>query len=99
MALNWIVRFKDTLIFLRCRIEHLPDEVQTMPDQFTLAMQVDGGFEAHREATPRDDFVAEMEKVMPWSKLWALMKRCIPRLVSVVTVKSCGFPQQRKRFS
>ena len=40
-----------------------------MPDQLTLATQADGGF-AHRKATRRDVFLAEMDKVVPWAELW-----------------------------
>jgi IS5 family transposase len=45
-----------------------------MPDQLTLATQSDGGFEAHRKATRRDVFLAEMDKVVPWSELCAVIE-------------------------
>ncbi len=50
-----------------------------MTDQLTLAMQVDGGFEAHRKATRRDVFLAEMDKVVPWSQLCAVIEPFYPK--------------------
>ncbi|MBB3226875.1 IS5 family transposase [Luteibacter sp. Sphag1AF] len=45
-----------------------------MPDQLTLATQADRGFEAHRKPTPRDGFLAEMDKVVPWSEVCAAVE-------------------------
>ncbi|WP_458071696.1 IS5 family transposase [Rhodanobacter sp. BL-MT-08] len=50
-----------------------------MTDQLTLATQVDGGFEAHRKATRRDVFLAEMDKVVPWSQLCAVIEPFYPK--------------------
>ena len=50
-----------------------------MPDQLTLATQADGGFEAHRKATRRDVFLAEMDKVVPWSELCAVIEPFYPK--------------------
>jgi IS5 family transposase len=50
-----------------------------MPDQLTLATQADGGFEAHRKATRRDVFLAEMDKVVPWPELCALIEPFYPK--------------------
>lgn len=68
-----------------------------MPDQLTLAMQADGGFEAHRKAARRDVFLAKMDKVVPWSKLSVVIepfiRRFVPRAGSVRWVWSecCAF--------
>jgi hypothetical protein len=51
-----------------------------MPDQLTLATQADGGFEAHRKATRRDMFLAEMDKVVPWSELCAVIEPFYPKV-------------------
>lgn len=50
-----------------------------MADQLTLAMQADGGFEVHRKATRRDVFLAEMDKVVPWSQLCAVIEPFYPK--------------------
>ena len=50
-----------------------------MADQLTLATQVDGGFEAHRKATRRDVFLAEMDKVVPWTQLCAVIEPFYPK--------------------
>jgi len=50
-----------------------------MADQLTLATQVDGGFEAHRKATRRDVFLAEMDKVVPWPELCAVIEPFYPK--------------------
>ncbi len=47
--------------------------------QLTLAMQADSGFETHRKATRRDVFLAEMEQVVPWSALCALIEPVYPK--------------------
>jgi transposase, IS5 family len=51
-----------------------------MADQLTLATQVDGGFEAHRKATRRDVFLAEMDKVVPWPQLCAVIEPFYPKV-------------------
>ena len=50
-----------------------------MPEQLTLATQADGGFEAHRKSTRRDVFLAEMNKVVPWSELCAVIEPFYPK--------------------
>jgi IS5 family transposase len=50
-----------------------------MPDQLTLASQADGSFEVHRKPTRRDVFLAEMDKVVPWSALCALIEPHYPK--------------------
>jgi IS5 family transposase len=47
--------------------------------QMTLAMQSDSGFEKHRKATRRDAFLAQMDKVVPWSDLCALIAPVYPQ--------------------
>lgn len=42
--------------------------------QLTLATEVDAGFALHRKATKRDLFLAEMDQVVPWSALCALIE-------------------------
>ena len=51
-----------------------------MADQLTLATQVGGGFEAHRKATRRDVFLAEMDKVVPWPQLCAVIEPFYPKV-------------------
>ena len=51
-----------------------------MADQLTLATQVDGGFEAHRKATRRDVFLAEMDKVVPLPQLCAVIEPFYPKV-------------------
>jgi IS5 family transposase len=50
-----------------------------MPEQMTLATQADSGFEAHRKPTRWDVFLAEMDKVVPWSELCALIEPHYPK--------------------
>lgn len=50
------------------------------PNQMTLATQVDVGFAAHRKATRRDVFLAEMDKVVPWDRLCALIEPHYPKV-------------------
>lgn len=50
-----------------------------MPEQLTLATQADGGFETHRKQTRRDIFLAEMDKVVPWAPLCALIEPFYPK--------------------
>ena len=50
-----------------------------MPEQLTLATQADSGFEAHRKPTRRDVFLAEMDKVVPWAELCALIEPHYPK--------------------
>lgn len=50
-----------------------------MPQQLTLATQFDAGFEAHRKTTRRDVFLAEMDKVVPWAELCAVIEPLYPK--------------------
>ena len=50
-----------------------------MPQQLTLATQSDAGFEAHRKTTRRDVFLAEMNKVVPWAELCAVIEPFYPK--------------------
>jgi len=50
-----------------------------MPEQLTLATEADGGFETHRKPTRRDVFLAEMDKVVPWSELCAVIEPFYPK--------------------
>lgn len=50
-----------------------------MPDQLTLATQADSGFETHRKPARRDVFLAEMDKVVPWDTLCALIEPHYPK--------------------
>ena len=45
-----------------------------MPEQPSLSTQADGGFEAHRKSTRRDVFLAEMDQVVPWAALCAVIE-------------------------
>lgn len=47
--------------------------------QMTLAMQSDKGFEKHRKPTRRDEFLAQMDKVVPWAELCALIAPVYPQ--------------------
>jgi IS5 family transposase len=47
--------------------------------QMTLATQADAGFEQHRKATRRDVFLAEMDKVVPWAQLCAVIEPFYPK--------------------
>jgi IS5 family transposase len=47
--------------------------------QLTLAMQSDSGFEKHRKPTRRDEFLAQMEQVVPWAELCALIEPVYPK--------------------
>jgi len=47
--------------------------------QLTLATQADAGFERHRKTTKRDVFLAEMDKVVPWTALCALITPVYPK--------------------
>lgn len=47
--------------------------------QLTLASELDAGFERHRKTTRRDVFLAEMDKVVPWPALCALIEPVYPR--------------------
>ena len=51
-----------------------------MPEQLTLATEADGGFETHRKPTRRDVFLAEMDKVVPWSELCAVIEPFYPKV-------------------
>ncbi|MFO6256532.1 IS5/IS1182 family transposase, partial [Pseudomonas aeruginosa] len=45
----------------------------------TLATESDAGFERHRKATRRDVFLAEMDKVVPWDRLCAVVEPHYPK--------------------
>lgn len=51
-----------------------------MPKQLTLATQADGGFERHHKPARRDIFLAEMDQVVPWAALGALIEPFHPKL-------------------
>ena len=42
-------------------------------------MQSDAGFERHRKPTRRDVFLVEMDQVVPWSELFAVVAPCYPK--------------------
>lgn len=50
------------------------------PKQMTLASEMDSGFALHCKATRRDVFLAEMDKVVPWSALCALIEPHDPKV-------------------
>lgn len=50
-----------------------------MPKQMSLSMQHDAGFERHRKATRRDVFLAEMDQVVPWAELCAVIAPHYPK--------------------
>ncbi|MGH8155681.1 MAG: IS5 family transposase, partial [Rhodanobacteraceae bacterium] len=50
------------------------------PKQLTLATQADAGFALHRKPTRRDVFLAEMDQVVPWSALCALIEPHYPKV-------------------
>ena len=52
------------------------------PKQLTLATEVDAGFALHRKATRRDVFLAEMDQVVPWSALCALIEPHYPKEIT-----------------
>ena len=49
------------------------------PKQITLSMQHDAGFERHRKPTRRDVFLAEMDQVVPWAELCAVIEPHYPK--------------------
>lgn len=49
------------------------------PRQMSLSMQHDASFELHRKATRRDVFLAEMDEVVPWSQLCAVIEPHYPK--------------------
>jgi IS5 family transposase len=49
------------------------------PKQMSLSMQHDAGFERHRKATRRDVFLAEMDQVVPWAELCAVIEPYYPK--------------------
>jgi len=51
-----------------------------VPKQMTLATQVDAGFALNRKQTRRDVFLAEMDQVVPWSALCALIEPHYPKV-------------------
>jgi len=48
--------------------------------QLTLATELDAGFERHRKTTKRDVFLAEMDKVVPWAALCAVIEPVYPKV-------------------
>lgn len=50
------------------------------PKQLTLATQMDAGFVLNRKPTRRDVFLAEMDQVVPWSALCALIEPHYPKV-------------------
>ena len=49
------------------------------PKQMSLSMQHDASFERHRKATRRDVFLAEMDQVVPWAELCAVIEPYYPK--------------------
>jgi len=49
------------------------------PKQMSLSMQHDAGFERHRKPTRRDVFLAEMDQVVPWTELCAVIAPYYPK--------------------
>ena len=49
------------------------------PKQMSLSMEHDAGFERHRKATRRDVFLAEMDQVVPWTELCAVIAPYYPK--------------------
>jgi len=47
--------------------------------QQTLAMAADQGFEQYRKPTRRDEFLATMERLIPWAELCAVVEPYYPR--------------------
>ncbi len=47
--------------------------------QMTLAMESDSGFERKRKPTRRDEFLAQMDRVVPWKDLCALIEPVYPK--------------------
>ncbi len=47
--------------------------------QMTLATQADAGFAQHRKRTKRDVFLAEMDQVVPWAGLCAVIEPHYPK--------------------
>jgi IS5 family transposase len=50
-----------------------------MPCQLPLSTQADSAFEKHRKPARRDVFLAEMDKVVPWSDLCAVIEPFYPK--------------------
>ena len=49
------------------------------PKQMSLSMQSDAGFERHRKPTRRDVFLSEMDQVVPWKDLCAVIAPHYPK--------------------
>jgi IS5 family transposase len=49
------------------------------PKQMSLSMQQDAGFERQRKPTRRDVFLAEMDQVVPWAELCAVIAPHYPK--------------------
>lgn len=50
-----------------------------MPKQLTLASEADSAFATHHKTTRRDVFLAEMDKVVPWAELCAVIEPFYPK--------------------
>ena len=50
-----------------------------MPQQLTLSTQSDASFDAHHKPTRRAVFLAEMDKVVPWAELCAVIEPHYPK--------------------
>jgi IS5 family transposase len=49
------------------------------PKQMTVATEADTGFERHRKATRHDIFLAEMDKLVAWDRLCAVVEPYYPK--------------------
>jgi hypothetical protein len=49
------------------------------PKQISLSMQHDAGFERYRKPARRDVFLAEMDQVVPWAELCAVIAPHYPK--------------------
>ena len=63
----------------RCRIETTSPSSVPDASAVDLGTQSDGGFAAHRKTTRRDVFLAEMDKVVPWAELCAVIEPFYPK--------------------
>ena len=71
--------------------------------QQTLAVAAEGSFEKYRKATQREVFLAEMNRIVPWGRLVALVEPSYPkagngrRPVGVERMLRLYFLQQQRR--
>lgn len=64
--------------------------------QMTLAAAADqSGFERHRKPTRRDAFLAEMQSLVPWARLVALIEPHYPCSCCPMPSEQMGFCPQR----